>query len=333
MNLKSGNMITIAIKDFAKKKICDGHLFLKTKEGRRFYVLKPGILIDPAFVKKHASLNSVFEYEPLADQAVIQRYISLFRELKYLQFEKDLRLKSGEILQYFLSVHGNGGHFLSFVLACYQEFCNIPQETLLKMHDTEIHYFRKTTYSAAFSILLGLSNDFYHYPMIKDFYNITMMLDYGICDNNYSYFVAQACNQENLNPGSGRDWLVAQKASAQELNVFSKHPEKSYEFIKMNKDILSHPELAEIVMYQHELSAGNGFPRGIPKGLVSSWEAVVLLADSLVDIRDEYQFETTVLDYIHNYQNKKLQELPVNKAFQKLTQALRYFDEIKDTGT
>lgn len=318
-------MKSIPVKEFAKKVICDGHVYLRSSEGRRFYLMKPGVLIDPEFIKKHARLNTVFDYDQVTRAEVIEKFTYLFHELRYLQFEKDLRLKSAEIVQLFQQYYAGGEHFLSFAEACFKEFCGLPEEVISKMHETDVHLFRKSMYSAAFAVLIALSNDFYHYLMIKDFYNITLSLDMGLCEAHYSYFVSEACNQENQYPGTGKEWLKKEKASELEINVFLGHPEKSYEFIKANKNLLSYPELAEIILYQHELSQGHGFPRGISKGQVSSWEAVVILADALVEIKDKYDFENDVLHFIENFKNKKLSDLPVQRVYQKLCMNLEHF--------
>ena len=229
-------LVSLPIKDFAKKIICDGHLYLSTKEGRRFYLMKPGVFVDENFIKKHATNQTVFDYVSVVDEAVVTQFKTLFHELKYLQFEKDLRLKTIDIVNYFKSVFEGETHFLTFALACYEKFCAIPISELRRMHETDIHLFRKSLYSAAFAVITGLSNDFYHYPMIKDFYNLTLGLDLGLCESNYSYFVAEACNHENRNPGSGLGWMKQEGASELELNVYLKHPEKSYTFFKETDD-------------------------------------------------------------------------------------------------
>lgn len=325
-------IVALPIKDFAKKIICDGHLYLSTKEGRRFYLLKPGIFVDESFIKKHATNQTVFDYIPVVDTEVKDQFVALLRELKYLQFEKDLRLKTVEIVNFFKETFVREVHFLTFALACQQEFCAIPMEDLKRMHETDLHLFRKSLYAAAFSVIIGFANDFYHYPMIKDFYNLTLGLDLGLCEPNYSYFVAEACNHENQKPGSGADWMKQEGATELELNVFHKHPERSYEFFNKHSTMFAYPELKEVSLYQHELSNGKGFPRGIPKGQVSSWEAVVMLASSLVEIRDEYDFEYQVLNYLSDFQNQKLAELPVNRVYQKLCMALGDIFKVKENA-
>ncbi len=324
--------VRLPIKDFAKKIICDGHLFLLSSEGRRFYLMKPGIMIDESFIKKHATHQTVFDYVPVTDSIVTAQFTTLFRELKYLQFEKDLRLKTQDIVAFFKGTFERDVHFLSFAMACYNEFCVLPKEDLKRMHETDLHLFRKSLYSAAFAVIIGFTNDFYHYPMIKDFYNLSLGLDLGLCEDHYSYFVAEACNRENQAPGTGQMWMMSEGATDLELNVFLKHPEKSHQYFQEHAEIFAYPELIEIALYQHELSNGNGFPRGIPKGQVSSWEAVVVLANSLVEISDEHKFECDVMNYLFAFENQKLSDIPVQRVYKKLCMGLGDIFKLKENA-
>jgi HD domain len=330
---KPTEVVKLAIKDFSKKKICEGHLYLSTGEGRKFYLMKPGIYIDEDFIKKYAPTNSVFDFVPLTDEKRISDYVKSFRELRYLQFERDLRFKAKEIVTQCARAFSSHEHFLNFAIAAFQEFNNLPLETVQKLHETDMNLFRKALYSSAFSVVIALTNDYYHYPMIKDFYNLTLGLDFGLCDKDYSYYVAEACNHENLNPGSGVEWLKENKATDAEMKNYLAHPQKSYEFFKSNPEILAHSELKEIALYQHELTSGKGFPRGLPKGQVSGWEAVVILADSLVEIQDDYLFEVDVFAHIENIKSKRKDELPIWKVYSKLVESLKFFNALKETGT
>lgn len=324
-------MTKLPIKDLAKKIICDGHLFLISGE-RKFYLMKPGVLVDPDFVKKHAPNNSTFDFECVVNPDLKDKFTTHFRELRYLQFEKDLRLKCSEIVNDFYLHYSDSEHFLSFALACHEAFCEIPLDDQLRMHETDMHLFRKALYSSAFSIIIGMTNDYFHYLMLKDFYNLTFALDIGLCETNYSYYVAEACNAENRNPGSGRKYLIHEKASDFESALFFKHPEKSYQYLRA-RAILAYPELAEVTLYQHELTDGSGFPRAVIKGQVSSWEAVVIFSDSLVEILSEYDFENNVVSYLTKFENQKLKDLPVNRVYKKLCHAFSHFQAMKETGS
>ncbi|MGE3608699.1 MAG: HD domain-containing phosphohydrolase [Bacteriovoracaceae bacterium] len=324
-------MQDLHIKEFARKVICDGHLYLMVGE-KKYFMMKPGIMVEPAFIRKHGPLNTNFKFQSVVSLEIEDKFKLLFKELRYLQFEKDVRLKSFEIVNYFHKTFSEQNHFLNFAICCFEEFLQIPKEEIIKMHETDMHLFRKSLYSSAFAVIIAMMNDFYHYNILKDFYNITFGLDIGLCDLDYSYYVASACNEENNLPGSGLDYLKKEHATKEEVKVFLNHPQKSHELIG-RLDILSYPDLLEIILYQHELSSGKGFPRGIHKEQISTWEAIVILADSLVKISDEYYFEDQVLKYFLNFESNKLADIPVARVYKKACKSLQYFDQLKETGT
>lgn len=328
MKTDTQNLIKLSVKDLAKKIVSDGHLYLMAGE-KKFYLMKPGVFVDQSFIKKHAITNPVFDFDSVIDATIKEKFQTLFRELRYLQFEKDLKSKSFEILKYFFEVYSSEKHFLSFALACHEEFCQLPIEVQSMMHETDMHLFRKALYSSAFSIIIGITNDFYHFLMLRDFYSLTFSLDIGLCESNYSYFVAEACNAENQKPGSGIKYLKSEKASDLEVEVYLKHPERSYKMLK-ELSILSYSELTEVTLYQHELSDGTGFPRGIFKNQISSWEAVVIYADSLVEITSNYDFETHILSYLLNSMSQKTIDLPILKSHKKVCLAFEHFRLLQD---
>ncbi len=328
---KKQDLQKLPIKDFAKKIICDGNLYLSSGD-RKFYLMKPGVFVDPVFIKKYATTNPVFDYECVVNEELKEKFKGIFRDLKYLQFEKDIRMKCLEIMKEFHSAYSKEEHFLTFALACYETFCSIPLEDQSKMHETDMHLFRKALYSGAFAIISGIASEFYNYLMLKDFFILTFTLDIGLCESNYSYYVAEACNAENRVPGSGKRYLKIENATKFETDLFLNHPKKSYEYLKKTS-LLSHSELAEVSLYQHELSDGSGFPRGVIKGQVSSWEAVVIFSDSLVEILSSYDFEENVVSFLVNFENKKLNDLPVARVYKKLCLAFNYCENMKETGT
>ena len=106
-------LIKMPIKDFAKKIICDGHLYV-TYNSRKFYVMRPGIFVDSEFIKKYAINNQDFEFEPVVSDEIKEKFKNYFRELKSLKFEKQIREKCAEIIKFFFEVYSSENHFLTF---------------------------------------------------------------------------------------------------------------------------------------------------------------------------------------------------------------------------
>lgn len=323
------NTETITINDLAKKVICDGYLYINGVS-KKFTLLKPGIFIDADFIKKYAVKNQKFEFESVIDRTEIDQFKILFSTLRKMNFEKHVRNQCKEILNSFFKYYSSDQHFLNWALACYEHFCSVSLDIQNRIHESDIYLYRKSLYSAGFSVLICLCNDFYHYKMISDLYNLTFLVDVGLCGKDFSYNVAEACNQESRIPGSGRFYLHQQNVSEVEQDLFYDHPELSYKMIKDLK-LLYYPELAECVLYQHELADGTGFPRGVTRSEVSRWEAVVMLSNSLIDISSSYEWEMSPLEFIKTFNIHKCHDVAVGAVFNNLRstfQSINSFLEI-----
>lgn len=315
MNKKNVEKI-IGIRELSKKILCDGVVYLHVG-GKNIFLMSSGTFIDDSFVKKHAAQNSKFALEQEINHEIKSEFKKLFRELKYTRFEKDLRLKCLEIVDTFYKVYNDKNHFISFAMAVYEEFCSVPREEQRALHEADVNLFRKSFYSSAFSVLIAIASDFFHYLILKDLYNVTFMLDIGLAGENYTYHISEACNRENRFPGEGIRYLESERASLGEKKLFLNHPLKGAEKVD-ELGILSFPKLSQIILFQHELSSGEGFPRGIKKGQLSIWDSIVILADSLVEISSDHDFEKNVISYLYSLEESRTYDLPVSKVLKNL---------------
>lgn len=327
----TGVLNKIHVKEMSKKSVCDGYLYYVSGT-KKILLLKPGSLISQSFLQKHGMAGTTFEISQLGDENIIQLFSRLFKELRYLHFEKDLQAKAQEILDHFFDTFSQDKHFFSFALSCYEEFCAQKELQSIRLNETDVNLFIKSFYSSSLSILFALSNGVFHYPMVKDIYNLSFCLDIGLCQKNYSFYVSQACNFENKFPGTGISWMKEQSASSEEIDVFFKHPVNSYKFFQENS-ILNFPELAQTVLYQHELANGEGFPKGINHSQISGIESILILADAMVEIKDEDHFEKGILEHIRNFENKKLNILPVKRVLNQLLRQRMIHQKLEDTGS
>jgi len=53
----------------------------------------------------------------------------------------------------------------------------------------------------------------------------------------------------------------------------------------------------------------------------------------MVEIQEEFGFENKVMNYILNFKNEKMGDLPINKVYQRLRLNLTTIDELDKTGT
>ena len=327
----TGLMSKIHVKEMSKKSICDGFLYY-VSGSKKILLLKPGSLISQSFLHKHAMAGTTFEITHISDENLIKHFSGLFKELKYLHFEKDLQAKAEEIVEQFFEAFSQNKHFFSFAFACYEEFCAQKEMQSVRLNETDVNLFIKSFYSASLSILFALSNGIFHYPMVKDIYNLSFCLDIGLCHKNYSFYVSQACNVENKSPGTGLTWMKNHSASLEEVEVFFNHPNNTFKFFQENS-ILNFPELAQTVLYQHELANGEGFPKGVNHSQISGVESILILADAMVEIKDEDHFEKGILDHFEHFESKKLMILPVKRVLNQLMKKRKNYHKLEGTGT
>lgn len=292
---------------------------------KRLSLLEAGQVIDKKYLEKYK--NSELMLESVVDQAKLDEYKSLFKDLKSQRFEKNQRQCSKKILaSVFTEWKQPSSHILTFALACFESLNSMPQEELLKIDNTDIRLFKKALYASALSVVVAMSNDYFEFDLIKDIYQVTFVLDVGLCDVNYTYHIASAIDEESKLAGAGVVSLKKANASAKEIDLFLKHPEKSHELIESLAFNMTYPELIQIVLYQHETTQGTGFPRGVTKREISTWDAVCLYADGVVMMSSLEEIEREPLKYIMKTSFEKQDLLPIKKVFTRLKGAITYFE-------
>ena len=304
--------------------ICDGDLCLQMGP-KLLPLLSAGEFIEKKDLEKYKSKN-LLVIKRVIDQDQYQIYLKMFSDLKDMIFEKDQRQQAKEILS---SVHhewqGNESHLLTFALAAFYSFNSLPDEELQKINETDLRLLKKSTYAGAICLLTAMSNGFYSFDILKDLYLVSFAMDIGLNGKDYTYHVSKAVDVEAEKHGRGREYLNSVKASQKEKNLFINHPEKGHAALQSLVHLFTYPELIEIILYQHETSDGKGFPRGITKREVSTWDAICLYADSVVLLSEIEKIETNTLSYLLSLSPAKQESLPVKRVFLKLKSMMTYF--------
>jgi hypothetical protein len=137
-------------------------------------------------------------------------------------------------------------------------------------------------------VLFSLACGYRDPLFLREIYQAAWYLDAGLIDESFTYWVALACQAERMRPGEGGKFLIAQAASEKEHALFFTHPRRSYE--RAQNELLARLSFGELllsVLHHHEKSDGSGFPEKSCLSVLSDWEALMVLADSLVDYREE----------------------------------------------
>ncbi len=309
---------------FWDQTLCSGRLLLQMGP-RRLSLLEAGQIIDKKFLDKYK--NSELYLEPVADLNRVNEFKKMFADLKSKKFEREQREQAKLILREVIKDWSHPeAHLLTFAQASFEVLNTLPHEELYKIDSTDLRLFKKALYASAISVVIGMSNDYFEFNLLKDIYQITFVLDAGLCGPNYSYHIANAVDAESQKSGEGIKYLNQVKASEKEKELFFKHPEASHDLIESLQFNLTYPELTEIVLFQHETATGKGFPRGITKREISTWDAVCLLADGVVAMSQIEKVEKNTINYLLKISMEKQDILPIKKVLGRFKEIVRYFN-------
>lgn len=296
---------------FEANTICQHFVYFKTSS-QRILLSNPGTWIDQKLFTKIEKIKDKIEVMTVTDHELVHSFTSLLQNHVKCELENEWLHSKEEILVLFNRMLVEGKAFLNWSIACYEVFNRVESNVLNELHETDVNLFRKSHFSAAVAIWLSLANGLYDSDFLEDIYHIAFFQDAGLIDSSYSYYIAEALDQESLSPGQGIKYLLNQKASEAEIKLYIDHPFASYEFIK-RLDLLNNSDLANTVLLGHELSNGEGFPFGYTEAVLANWERIIILADHLVKYNSSVDFN--LFKELEIIRSLKLTVLPVKKVF------------------
>lgn len=275
-------------KELASWKLAPGDIFLQLKNGRVMRLKRAGDLLDQPFVEKFGNkggllyLNRV-HLKRVGDIAAYWEHIQDLNDPEQLASALD---SFCDVVR--AGLHSEGGlNLIDWSFACYQMF-RVPdqiQSGLLETHQV-LHY--RALYISALSVLFAFGCGYRDPTFIRELYQTAWLMDGGFVSPNFTYWTALACQVEKETPGAGLEFLKSNKASEKEQQLFVQHPELGHQLAVDNfGKQFKHPALFDIISRHHELADGRGFPAGLTISVLSDWEAILILADQLIDYREE----------------------------------------------
>ena len=317
------DLSTVSLSDIKEDTISRCHyIHLLPGDRGALVLLRAGDYIEPEWIIKYRDkgLNSVYQIEVCSEEDLVE-YKSMWRELKLARHQKEEFLLRDKIIKkvaqdFWVS---DKKCFLSFVIACFEEF-NIYDEVVINKYQriTMVLYHRAFL-TSSISTLTALCNGYVDYKFIKDFYNTTFIMDYGLIEyENYNYALSLASESERNDPGSGIRCLEKYNRSESEKVLFVGHPNISYEFALNFKDQFNSPEILEVIQMHHEKCDGSGFPNGYSYSGMSDTETLLMFCDYFIPFKEHvFTFgdgDEILNDYfekLNNFEGKYL--LPINK--------------------
>lgn len=286
-------------------------------------LLRAGDFIETEFVAKYKErgIESLYEL-PLVKQEVVNKYRHLWHRLSQSQTQQEQFQTRDEIIKNLAKDYfeKQDKSFLSFTIACFEEFYFYPSFVLDKLQTCSMTLYSRSLLISSLSTVTAIINGYCDYKFVKDFYNVSFVMDYGLVEySDFNYTIGLACEKERQVPGAGIQILDQYKRPASERRIFFRHPIVSREFAQTQVENFTHPELIDLIELHHEKTDGSGFPHGHSYSALSDGETLLTFADYMVPF-SEHQFKkgdghVVLFDYFGSLKNMQNQNLiPVKKT-------------------
>lgn len=275
----------IAFSDLAKNTFCYSHIFFRATENSRPLLLKKaGEFLDSEFYEKYLKrgIESVYIVKTFDEKNILEIVNILEVFQKAILLEEKRRLKNeliGNVLQQKYTesdIH----------IAFHKVFNFLPEKFFVHYSKVSEEMLRRSTEVSLAAVFLFLLSDYEDFYLIKDVYNLSFLIDYGLINEEMSYDLIKACELERVEIGEGRKYLE-RKSLNKELDTFLNHPLKSYQKSKIFKNSFTYPELINKIEFHHERKDGLGFPRGIHYLFTSKIEQLINAVDKIIPFQDK----------------------------------------------
>ena len=276
-------------KELASWKLAPGDIYYQTPATEKLLLLKRcGDLLEESWVTKMRN-NSGLRFRDLVHLKRVAEISSQWEQWKTIEdpaeFEK-AGLRLCDVIRG--GLHSEGGiTLLDWAFVCHQQF-KPDEELQLNMLAKHEVLHRRGLYVSALSVLFAIACGYSDSKFLQELYQTAWLLDSGLLHDDFSYWIAVACQAEKQRPGSGLEFLKHKKASHSEIELFLQHPVLGHSMAMQRfEKKFQNPGLLNIILHHHELADGRGFPHGIPMAAMSDWESILVMADQMIDYREE----------------------------------------------
>lgn len=279
IHFEADDLVQVRVSSFKIDSFIDGHLFIKTKKGKLFLILKAGEVITKEFSLKY--YNQDFYILKVNSKNIDSDIKKLVKQLKEASNEVDRRSSAIALLDFSLEIIQNYDEsILGVCTAFFDEFYRLPRKNLIEQYESSSVINQRSLLISTFTTLVAMSDSHCHYDFLKDLYSLAFHVDVGLLkDNDVCYHLIRACEEER-SENNGR--LYLESVSEDKLEVFINHPTSSLDFLKKQIAFFSNENLLDIVGRHHENSFGKGFPGGTVYEAQSDAELYLNCIESIV---------------------------------------------------
>lgn len=323
ITFKLDELTTIKLSEIKTGTVSRAHYFhLLPGKKRAILLLRAGDFVEQSFIDKYSGkgLNSFYQLEVI-NQSDLDLYKSMWTQLKLARTQKEQFIIRDEIIKQLAQDYWASSEksFLSFVISCFEEFYIYPPQILDRYQDVSMTLYTRALLISSVSCAVVLSNNYVDYKFIKDFYNTSFIMDYGLIEfGNFNYMLSMACESERNKPGSGIDLLKEKGCSSVEIQAFRDHPNVSLRAVNEFKSLFEYPEVLENIKMHHEKFDGSGFPNGFYYSAMSDTETLLTFCDYMIPFSehifskgDGHQILSQYFEKIKKIDTQD--QLPINK--------------------
>ncbi len=315
-------MRQLAAGELAAWPIAPGDIYWRKADGKKLRLRRAGDLLDAAWLAKFAPREDLW-LEPVAKVEAVN-VLALKLKAWCEATDPKLFIKAREDFAESLRRGLRSTTELSLLdwaLVCHRSF-KFDEQVVREFQEKHIVLYRRGLLVSGLAVAFSLACGYEDVAFLREIYRTAWLLDLGLVDKRFSYWVALACQHEKANPGAGDAFLKEKSASRDELDLFLTHPELGHQraTTEFGADY-SFPELLGCILNHHEKADGSGFPQGLSLSGLADWQTLVILADHMVDYREEILERNLAESFAHlwaAYLRQPLANLPVSDVIAKL---------------
>jgi hypothetical protein len=319
-NINTSQLVELEADVLQTWELAHGDIFLWLSENKLVRVKRAGDYLEESWKKKYTKSKKLLTM-PLAREEILIDLITRFKNSKSQNHsshdeQKELNFKN-IILS---SLHSDSKPSMIEFSFVFYELFKPDEKAVQLLQDSHIVLYRRAHLISSLSVIFAMSCGYDDADFLRDIYQMGWALDIGLSHKDFSYWVALACQAERINPGSGINFLQSKNASVAEIDLFLNHPQLSADRAPDFFE-LKFPGLLSALVRHHEKSDGSGFPYQIPFSLISDWEAILVLADQLIDYREdkiEFQLKANLIVLINELDKTDTNMLPVSRVLRKV---------------
>lgn len=281
----------IKFDELLKFNMCPGYLFYVTSEtGKPFLLLNPGDVVESEFVEKYQNrgMRSFYILKVVNNQN-LREFSDHLLGLKDLKLEWEKINAKNKILKLVSDLYWNGnknGTVLDFILATNTVFFKLEEVHILQMKKASHQLFTRSLVMGALGVIFALADGVMDFEVLSDVYHSCFLLDYGMMDDNFSFFMTEALEKEVTEPGAGVKYLKGFNLNNGDLKRFEEHGKVgAFRVAQECEGVFFDQSMYSLIKYHHEKNDGTGFPYNMKGSELRSIYTIPCVIDHLISTK------------------------------------------------